>query len=189
MTESRKRKVAILGSLFILCSCCSGLIFWTSSLLNQAVMTDPLRVREIAAEIADYTLPDGYSEILGISFMDARSIAIAPDNYPPATMIFLMRIPEAQGISGTEAERQVRTLIRRFSLQPLDFTFERSEPRTVNDQEVDLIFNTGTDGAGVAFRQMTVFFQSSKGKVFMMAQGPEAQWDQEAVDSLLDSIR
>jgi len=188
MTENRKKAIAILGSLFILCTCCGGLTFWVGSLFSQAVTTDPIKIRHIGQEIADYTLPAGYSEILGIDFMNTKTVTIAAA--PAAdTLIFLMQVPEAQGVSEAEVEQQLQTILQRFNIQPVDFTQERVETRMVNDQTVEVAFNQGSDQSGQTFKQMTAFLRSRKGKVFLMAQGSEAGWDQAGLDSLLESLR
>lgn len=189
MTEHRKRIIAILGSLFVVCSCCGGLAFWLGSLFSQSVVTDPGRVREIGRQIAKYTPPAGYSEILGVDFMNTKTVAMATEDPSSDTIIFLMHVPEAQGVSEAEIEQQLQLMLRRFNMQPIDFTQERVETRLVNDQEVEVTFHRGVDNTGKAFRQMTVFFRSDGGKAFLMAQGSEAGWDQEALDSLLDSIQ
>lgn len=189
MTEYRKKIIALLGSLFIICSCCGGLTFWLGSLFSQAVVTDPSKVKDIGRQIAEYTPPAGYSEILGVDFMNTKTVALATEDPSSDTIIFLMQVPEAQGISEVEIEQQLQLMLRRFNVQPIDFTQEQVETRLVNDQEVEVTFNRGVDNTGKAFRQMTVFFPSDKGKAFLMAQGSEAGWDQEALDSLLDSIQ
>ncbi len=189
MTEYRKKIIAILGGLFVVCSCCGGLVFWLGSLLSQSVVTDPSQVQDIGQEIAEYTPPAGYSEILGVDFMNTKTVAMATEDPSSDTIIFLMQVPEAQGVSEAEIERQLQLMLRRFNVQPIDFTQERVETRLVNDQEVEVTFHRGADNTGKAFKQMTVFFQSDKGRAFLMAQGSEAGWDQEALNSLLASIQ
>ena len=190
MSERRKKVLALVASLFIVCSCCSGLGFWARSFFNQFLVTDPLELKAMALEIAAYTLPEGYSEVLGFNFMQSKSIALARDSLTADTIIFLMQVPPLQGqVSEAEAEQQLRTLLQQLSFQPLDFSRERVEQRVINDQEVEIIFNGATDNAGQRFKQMLVFLTSSQGKIFVMAQGSEALWDQEALDNFLNSIR
>lgn len=189
MTEHRKKIIALLGSLFIICSCCGGLTFWLGSLFSRSVVTEPSKVKDIGREIAEYTPPAGYSEILGVNFMNTKTVAMATEDPSSDTIIFLMQVPEAQGVSEAEIEQQLQLMLRRFNVQPIDFTQERIETRLVNDQEVEVTFHRGVDNAGKAFKQMTVFFRGGKGRAFLMAQGSEAGWDQEALDSLLASIQ
>ena len=66
---------------------------------------------------------------------------------------------------------------------------DRVEARLVNDTEVDVIFNVGSDDQGAAYQQMLLFFPSQQGKVFLMAQGSAATWNQAMLDRFLDSLR
>jgi hypothetical protein len=79
--------------------------------------------------------------------------------------------------------------VQQLNLQTLDFSQERVENRVINDQEVEVIFNQAADNDGQGFKQMLVFLDSSQGKVFLMAQGSEALWDQEELDNFLNSVR
>jgi len=189
MTEKQKKIIAILGTLFILCSCCGGGVFWVNSLFRQGLITDPVQVRRLGHEIATYTLPEGYNEWLGFDFLTAKIIAIVDNPASPEMMIFLMHVPVAEGVNPGETEQQLQGMMQHFNVQAIDFSFDRSEPRLINGETVDLSYHTGTDGAGVRYRQVTGLFESERGKVIILAQGPESDWDQGMLDHLLDSIR
>jgi len=190
MSERRKKVLAVLASLLIVCGCCSGLGFWAGTFFDQFLVTDPVELKVMGREIATYILPDSYSEVLGFNFMEVKSVALAKDVQASDTVIFLMQVPPFQGqVSEAQAEQQLRTLVQQLNLQPLDFSQERVENRVINDQEVEVIFNQAADNDGQGFKQMLVFLDSSQGKVFLMAQGSEALWDQEELDNFLNSVR
>jgi hypothetical protein len=86
-------------------------------------------------------------------------------------------------------ERELISITQRFNFQSLDLTFDRVESRVVNGQEVNLTYYIGQDQSGRAYRQMTTLVRSDNGPALNMAQSPETNWDQPALDSLLDSIQ
>jgi len=189
MSEGRKRLLALLGSLFIVCTCCGGFAFWFGSIFSRAVVTEPAEVQKIGAEIVSYTLPDGYSEIVGVDFMQTKTIGVANDDFSSDMIIFLMQVPESPGLSEAETERQLRQMLRRFNMQPLELESDRVETRLINDREAELVYTKGTDPQGQVFKQVSMFFSGRSGKLFLMAQGSEAVWDQAALDQFIDSLR
>ena len=173
----------------MLCTCCGGFTLWGWSFIQQALITDPIEAQSIGRQIADYTLPEGYTEFLAIDFKGAKSVAIVDDALSPAMMIFLMQAPDVDGLSDADLEAQLQALIQQFNLQSIDYQPEQTESRSVNGQDVQVHYKTGTDSNGKPFKQVTAFIHSSHGKAFLMVQGPEESWDQKAIERFLDSIQ
>ena len=188
MTETQKKLAAVLGTLFMLCACCGGFGFYGWSLLQQVMVTDPEQVREIGKQIADYERPEGYQEFMAFDAANARIIAMADGDVTSERLIFLIQVPDIEGVSEAEMEAQLRTYLNRFGGQPVSFAFDRTEKRTINDKEVDVTYNTGKNRSGDIFQQMLVFVENDRGKALIIAQGREADWDQATLDHFLNSI-
>jgi hypothetical protein len=189
MTRSTKRNLVILSTLFSLCVCCGGIGLWFGSVFSEAIITDPTEVQAVGQEIADYTVPEGYQQIAGFRLMGAKSVSMTNDLMGSGMVITLVQAPPAQGITQAEMERELISITQRFNFQSLDLTFDRVESRVVNGQEVNLTYYIGQDQSGRAYRQMTTLVRSDNGPALIMAQSPETNWDQPALDSLLDSIQ
>ena len=189
MTERRKKVIAILSTIFLICACCGGFTFWSGVSIRSAIITDPDKIKTVGQDIATYTIPDGYQEFLAFQFLGNKSIAIVNDDTPPEILILLMQVPTGQGIDDAQFETQMRSIMEQFNFQPIDFQFEKTETREINGRETDITYNSGEDDTGQPFRQMSLFFRTEKGKAFILAQGPEADWDQTEINQLLDSIQ
>ena len=115
MSEQRKKLLALLGSVFILCSCCGGLSIWAGGTFSQVTVTEPKQVQKIGQEIAIYTVPESYAEILGFNFMGTKTIAMAHEDLATDTFIFMMQVPHAEGVSEAEVENQLLAMLQRFN--------------------------------------------------------------------------
>ncbi|MEM7028172.1 MAG: hypothetical protein AAF629_01170 [Chloroflexota bacterium] len=188
MTERRKKVIALLSTVFLVCTCCGGFTLWTGTFIRSAVITDAERVQTVGQEIAAYAVPDGYQEFIGFQFLGNKSVAIVNDGEPPEVIILLMQVPTGQGIDDAQFETQMRTVMEQFNFQPIDFKLDETETRQIAGRDVEVTYNSGSDNAGLAFRQMSLFFSTRKGKAFILAQGPESAWDQTKINQLLDSI-
>jgi len=144
----------------------------------------------MGAEIVDYTLPPGYSEVIGMRFFDSTMVAIAQKNAAPDDMLLmLMKPPEGAEVEQAMLEKQLAAALRQqFSMQGFNLTLDTVETRAINNEEVVLTYRKGEDNRGAPYRQMSTLFNGSKGKVFILVQGSEAGWDQAALDKFLDSI-
>jgi len=191
MPRKTKVIIAIVSVLFMTCMCCSGFGLWSAWSLSRLFVSEPAEVKELSAEIADYTLPPGYSEIVGMRMLGSAMIAISRDQVDPDDMlIMLMSSPGGADVDQALLEKQLAAGLRQqFSMQGLELTLDKIETRTINGEEVALTYRKGEDTFDTPYRQMSALFNSNKGTVFILVQGTEAGWDQEALDSFLDSIR
>jgi hypothetical protein len=191
MTRRTKGIIAILTTLFIACICCSGVGLFGFWNLSRAFITDAAEARDIGAEIADYTLPSGYGEVIGMRVLGNEMVAIRSDlTSVDSMLIMLMKVSNAENVNQADVEKQLELAVKQqFVFQGLNLTFDRVESRLVNGEEVTLTFRKGEDGVGTPYQQMNGLFNSHKGRGFIFVQGPESSWDQDAIDSLLDSIR
>ncbi len=185
-----KIAIAIASVLMMACVCCGGLALMGIWSIDRAMVTDPTQAAQLGSEIADYTLPVGYSEMFGMRLMGMDMLAIAPNPpQPDGMVIFLIKVPESDSIDQETLQKQIEgALQQQSSFQSLKLTLDDVETRTVNGQEVTLTYRKGEDGAGTPYRQVSALFSVENGRVLLLAQGSAAEWDQQALDVLLDSI-
>lgn len=189
MTDSQKKIVALVSTLFLVCACCGGPIFWSGVAFTSSISTNPAEMQQITNAVASYTLPEGYTEIFVANFTGNKVITIVDNEQGPNIIIWMMLMPPLPEGDIDQFENQMHALMKQFNLQSVNFQQENIEVRTVNQRKTKIIHSTGPDSNGTRQRQMRLFFKSSQGTVFMMAQGPEDKWDQASIEQLLDSIK
>ncbi|MFQ5575547.1 MAG: hypothetical protein ACE5G8_01020 [Anaerolineae bacterium] len=191
MTRRTKIILAGLTTLFITCVCCGGFGLWSAWMMSRSFTSDTEAARALGAEIARYTLPPGYKEVAGIRLFGAEMVAISSDlTAGDGMLVMLMKVADGEVVDQAALEKQLELAVQQqFAFQRLELTLDRVEERTINGQPATLTFWKGENAAGVPYRQMSVLFSGSKGMAFLLAMGAEAKWDQQALDSLLDSIR
>jgi hypothetical protein len=194
MLDLSPRQKAILATLLNLATlliCCSGTILWAGGEISRAVTTDAAQAREIGLEIALYTPPPGYGEIFGLEMLGTQVVVLAPQELSVNGMIItLMKIPPAQGMDEAELQQQLQESVQRqMNWQNLDFQFAGLETHRVNGQPVELTIRTAENANGQAFRQVSGLLESQRGSVFLLAQSETSVWDQNALDTLLETVR
>ncbi len=191
MDRSRiKIAIAIALVLLMACVCCGGVALMGMWSIDRAMVTDPTEAAQLGSEIASYTLPVGYSEMFGMRLMGMDMLAIAPNPPEPDGMvIFLIKVPADGDIDQKTLQKQIEGALQQQSaFQSLKLTLDDVETRTVNGQEVTLTYRKGENGVGTPYRQVSALFNVQNGRVLLLAQGSTAEWDQQALDVLLDSI-
>ncbi len=191
ITRRKKIIIAVTSVIFMACVCCGGFGLWGAWSGSRLFVSDPKDLKAMGAEIADYTLPPDYAEVIGMRLFDSIMVAIAKEDAPSDSMlIMLMKPPEGAEVDQAILEKQLAAALRQqFSMQGFNLTLDTVETRTINDEEVALTYRKGEDNFGAPYRQMSALFNGSKGKVFILVQGTEAGWNQSALDDFLDSLR
>lgn len=193
--EDRPRRIKLtiagLAVTFITCVCCGALLmmgFWS---INRAMVTEPEKLDSLSADIASYTLPEGYAEVFGMNLMGMEMVAIAKDNLEPdATLMMMLKIPANDAVDPAILQKEVESALQQQTFfQQLKLTLDDVETRTINGQEVTLTYRKGEDPSGTPYRQVSTLFETEKGRVLFLAQGSAEKWDQAAIDALFDSIR
>lgn len=185
-----KIAIAVVSVMLMGCICCGGVAVMGIWSIDRAMITDPTQAAQLGAEIADYTLPVGYSEMFGMRLMGMDMLAIAPNPpQPDGMVIFLIKVPESDAVDRETLQQQIEgALQQQSSFQSLKLTLDDVETRTVNGQEVALTYRKGENGAGTPYRQVSALFEAGNGHVLLLAQGSVAEWDEQALDVLLDTI-
>ncbi len=190
ITRRKKIIIALISVVFMACVCCGGFGLWGAWSVSRMFVSEPENLKALGAEIVDYTLPPGYTEVIGMHFFDSIMVAIAQENAAPDDMLLmLMKPPEGAEVDQAVLEKQLSAALRQqFSMQGFNLTLDTVETRIINGEEVALTWRKGKDNFGTPYRQMSTLFNGSKGKVFILVQGTEAGWNQAALDSFLNSI-
>ncbi len=192
-------RIALIVIAVVLVVCCLGAVvtyFVVQRAASQVFSSDPARAAIIGHQIADYSLPPGYSEQGGMDLAGIKMVVIAQNRQGQGASadrmaFFLMQFPSSMNLSQQDMERQMSQAIdRQFSRGNEQMQVVGTQQVTIKGQPVTLTVSEGTgSSSGVTHRQVTGFFTGKGGLVMLMAFGPKNAWDQSALDQFLASIR
>lgn len=197
MNQTTKTIFIILGSLLVLCGCATAILFgtglWSFSKFVQfadnSTTEDPREVAQIASQIADFNLPDGFTTQYGIqiaTFSMVQYTTRAEDTY-----IFLTQFPAGTSINPDEMLRQIRDNSRNPNSiwYNTDTQLIEQKKVTICGEETTLSISEGTNDQGVLYRMANAEFQGNgEGPALFMIVGPAAQWDGQMIEDFIASI-
>jgi hypothetical protein len=146
---------------------------------------DSQRVTKLAAKIADFDLPAGYTsefsaEMAGYTFA-AYNGASGPSH------IYLIQSEKES--DGEELERMLTQLAPGASDSNSRMTIVENRTATVRDQKVAVVVSEGVNSENISYRQITVGFRGKGGPALLVLSETVESWDQAAVDTFLASIQ
>ncbi len=190
---SRTKKIILFVVLPALASCfllCIVLIVLVPRLLSNAIASDPKAARQIGARIADYTLPRGYEEMMGMDFITTQWVTLAPANRRGGTVIMLMQFNTLS--AGNYDQKQMEQQMRQ-AMQGQYQPFGTSQPagqRTVSIRGESVTLTVSESTVSTArTRQATGVFAGKNGMVMLTIMGDVNSWDWQMVEDFCASIR
>ncbi len=159
--------------------------------LPKVITSDQEQAAKIGHEIADYTLPPGYYELVAMNVLGAKWVVIGQDN-SDALVIMLMQFPAGSNMSQEEMEQQMtRSLAQQNQGTAADFEIVGTEKVTIRGQQVTLTTREGQSSSDpdINLRQVVGVLPGPDNIVMLMAMGMVKEWDETAFDSFLASIR
>ncbi len=192
---SRNTKIVLGIVLGLVALCCVGAIILTIAsgyFINQVAegfVNDPEQSAEVAQSIVNYELPAGFTEqgameLLGIK---AAFMTTTDEN----SIIMLMEFPAAMQMNQEEMEQQMeQALSQRGNSQNFTLSPVSTEEVNINGQTVILSTSEGADDQGTEIRQVLGVFEGKSGNsAMLMIMGPINSWDEEGINSFIDSLQ
>ncbi len=198
MDKTTKTILIVIGSLVVLCGCAvaalMGTGLWSFTKLvqfaEQSTTEDPQKVAQIASEITDFDLPEGFDTQYGIklaTFSMVQYTTRSEDTY-----IFLTQFPAGTSINMDEMMREIRNGARNPNSPwyNMDTTLVEQKPVAINGEETTLSISEGRSDKGVLYRMANAtFVGKGQGPVLLMVVGPADQWNTKLVEDFIASIR
>lgn len=188
---SRNTKIALLviGALVVIClGICGAGVLLLPRVTEGIVSQKPADAKRVGAEIADYTLPDGYTEVMGLNMLVYKMVAIAPENNTRDGMVFMLMGTNASGMSQAEMERQMQqSFQQQFGRSGSRMEVVGNERVTIRGQEVNLTI--AENDASPKLRQAIGTFEGKNGLVIVMVMGAANDWDSNLLREFLGSIQ
>jgi hypothetical protein len=192
--------IIILSIVGVLALCCIGGAavlgvggMFVGQTIDQAVVESPEEAAAVGQGIVDYTLPAGYQELVAFNMFGTSIVMIGSNNAGTGPNMAIMLASFSSGMMGDE--QQMREQMRdAFSQQDgkdvSSFSTTSTEEITINGEPTTLVIAEGTSEEGERVRQASATFTTNDGNVGMlMIIGTLDNWDQDAVDTFLNSLR
>jgi hypothetical protein len=190
MSRNAKIVLVIAGTLFAMCCMLSATaILLLPKVAENTVTQNPQKAREIAAQIADYTLPPGYTEEFSMDLFTTKMVVISrPDHR--GLMLMWMQISQL-GMSREQMEAQMRqSLQQQFQSGVGALTKVGTEQVTIKGEPVTFtIYEGANTTTRASVRQEIGVFPGKGGTAMLMITGAISAWDAVLIDDYLKSIR
>jgi hypothetical protein len=197
MNQTTKTVLIILGSLLVLCACTTAILLGTGlwsfgkvvQFADQSTTENPQEVAQIASEIADFSVPKGFSAQYGMKI--AKFSMVQYTTRKEDTYIFLTQFPPETSINMDEMLREIRNGARNPNSPwyNMDTTLVEQKPVSIRGEETTLSISEGMSDQGVLYRMANATFQGKgDGPVLLMVVSPADQWNETMVADFIASI-
>lgn len=173
----KKAVIILLLSLIVLgCAACG--VKYTPERMDQ-------EIEEIAAEITDFDLPEGYAPEFGVKLLGYSVAAFDPGD--GHSHIYLIQSEKDSDFDTfSEVLEQVVPGYKDVSTR---MTILSEQVISVRGAEGLLVLSEGTNAEQMMYRQITLNFQGKGGPAMLLFSEPESRWEQGVVDHFLKSLR
>lgn len=185
---NKKGVLGITGGLVALCLClgAAGFIALRSAgwFLSRTVVSDTQTVSTTGAAIADYTLPDGFDDgyaanVGGFSLVSYTAV-------DGQSHIYLLQAPPALKLDQAQMEQQGN--LSTGSNGWAEVQVIEQQPCQIRGQETTLVISEGINHDGQQYRSASAVFDGNDGLALVNISGPATGWDQEMVDTFIESL-
>lgn len=198
MNNTTKTILIVLGSLLLVCGCGAAVILatgaWSIGELvqwaDQNTTEDPQEVAQIASEIADFEVPEGFTKQYGMKIATFSMVQYMTSGED--TFIFVTQFPAGTSINPDEMMREIQNNSRNpnSTWYNNDTRIVEQKPVTVRGEETTLSISEGTNEQGVLYRMANAKFDGKgEGPALVMIVGPAEAWDTELVEDFIASIQ
>ena len=171
-----KIKTSLLTVLIVLMTACTGV---------PMVNLEAKKVIEAAAEIADFSLFDGYTADFSANlFGYTLAVFNSGDDYSHLYLIQSENESDWDKLAGMLDQLAPGSNDARTRM-----TIIGNKPVTIRGKETTLILSEGINSDGEAYRQATTAFQGLGGPALLVISAPVNRWNQDKVDTLLNSFQ
>ena len=150
-----------------------------------AIDADDEKISKAASDIADFSLPAGYSPEFTAQLAGYTTVAYNPgDGHSHLYLIQSEKETDKEELAATLAN-----LIPGSSDRNTRLTVIENRAATVRGQTANVIVSDGINSEGGSYRQITVAFQGKGGPALLVLSEPIERWDDATMDTLLASIQ
>jgi len=149
--------------------------------------TDTEQIEQLAAEIAEFDPPAGYEPEYGGRWNGATLVAYHVGS-GPRHLIFL-QAEEGSDLAELNTKAALAEVTSGEESYYSGLTEVEVREVVIRGETTSMVVSEGTNGEGLAYRQVTAPFTGNGGPALVNLTGPVDGWDWTAVEAFLDSIR
>jgi hypothetical protein len=196
---SRNTRIILLVAIVILvgCLCTCGVLTVLRGIFaqqfsqwaEQNMTNDNAKVSQLAAGIASFDLPAGFSPAFGMTFFGTTLAGYQGPGQD--SMIMLMQFPSGLKMDQASMEAQIRQAMSRqnSNASNTQMTIVDTRPVTIRGQDATLAISEGVTEKGVKIRQAMVFFPGDGGAAVVMIFSPAEEMDAASMEAFVKTIR
>ncbi len=195
MSRNTRITLSIIAAVLGVCLCC-GCAFLAMSTLGLGQLTDyleknmnrdPQAVQAEADKLAEFDLPPGFSPMMSMDFLGVNVVGYQGEQ--PDSIIMFMQYPAYAEMNSEQMQAAIQQAAQNqnFNFGAMEVV-ERVET-TIKGQPATLVVSQAEDPQNGRMRQVVTTFEGNNGVVMLMIMGRESNWDQQAIDDFLASIR
>ena len=192
MSRNAKIALIVVGALVVICLGVCGVGFIGLQRFGSQ-FGNPQNAQKVGSEIADYTLPEGYSELMGVDVLIYKMVMIAPSSKSNgqgmAFMLMGMNTPTA---NQEQMQQQMQQAFQQQYGKTGTTHVVGQENVMIRGNQTSLTI-AGTDSstgrAQATIRQAIGTFQGKNGLVILMVMGSKAAWDDTLMREFLSLVK
>lgn len=187
MSRNAKIALIVVGALAVICLGICGVGYFALQRIGTN-FANPASAKQVGSEIADYTLPPGYTEKAGMNLLVYKMVMIAPEEQTGRGMFIMLLGAQAAGVNQEQMERQMQqSFQQQYGQQDSRMQVIGQEHYTIRGKETT--FTIAESDASPKMRQAIGVFDGKNGFVMVMGMGAASQWDDSVLREFLSSIR
>ena len=196
MSRGLKIALGIIAGMLVLCCLVGAALFYVAprvveDFVETSFTEASAEAADVAAEIMDYELPDGYAEEGAMAFFGMKMVMIVPSNQSSGMAFMLMQFPAAMRGNQADMQQQMEeAFARQTGRSDWELSFAGTDEVVINDETVALTIMEGSGEGGESARQVIGTFTAKSGEQAMvMVVGPVSAWDADAYEQFFNSAQ
>ena len=167
-----------------------GLTLFRSTAISvlSDVQAQPGEAATIAQEIAEFTLPAGYTSAVAAQFAHVEVVGYnGPDGN---SHIYLVQMASSLRVDLAALDSQLQSATKDQSNDyGPDMRVIDQQPVTIRGLATTLVMSEGTNGEGQSIRSASAAFEGKDGQALLSFSGPTATWDAAMIEAFIGSMK
>lgn len=180
---------------------CAGLVLFavvavawvTYGLVARDAVVGPTEAGARLATITALTPPEDYHPQFAMTLRGMTTVTLVPDfgrADPEEAMVFtVMQVDGASPDAAAARDRLAAEMSDTAGGRSAELAEVARRPVVVRGRDAALVIYEGPRGDGTPLRKAVVAFEGDGGPALLVAAGPVAAWDDDALDALVASLR
>jgi len=177
--------IIVIGLITLSLIVCGVAYFGLRKAVSNVVQMDPEQGKNLAIQITDYDLPDGYIEMGGATMVGVTTVAISDEQNDKNT-IWLSQAP-SNNLPAPEKFLQDAIVYQRNN--PITWTSEDVRIYTIRGEKTSIAIYSGVTQDNLKYRAWAGKFIGKGGPALIVIVAPDETWDESVAENFINSMR